>query len=400
MHSSLGLLRSDRGHVQQALDHHARVGDISRELGWATGEAAALGGTSQAEWSMARLASAHAHVTTGLRITRETGNRHLEALGLVVLGVTCRDLGRLREAADQLELAISRNAEIGWNDNSLALQNLGWVYWELGRLADGLDVLGPEVSTDARGRYRNDRAMMLDAVAKINIELGRHEEALEQAERAFAMVKEREATLDSGRHPQHGRHCPSKAGGLRPLAADRKAGSHPGPRGEIQTYRGGQRPGPLPDHQQRVTTTRPAPCRAGTDPGTRSRVPRGGGAGPDRPVRDSGGGASYATAIALGQETLAIHRQTGHRLGEARTLMVLGQRPTTGPRTLPPTLPGSRHGTSSRTSACPRRSTGISTGDVFSAEPVSPVPDVARTCAPAHGNRRGRPRSGRRGSSL
>lgn len=125
MHSSLGLLQSDRGRAGQSLDHHARVMDISRELGWATGVASAYGGLAQAEWSMARLESAHEHVTIGLRIARETANRPLEALGQVVLGVTCRDLGRLREAADHLELAISRNEEIGWNDDSLALQNLG-----------------------------------------------------------------------------------------------------------------------------------------------------------------------------------------------------------------------------------------------------------------------------------
>ncbi|MEU9154129.1 BTAD domain-containing putative transcriptional regulator [Streptomyces sp. NPDC048417] len=191
MHSSLGLLQSDRGRAGQAMHHHTRVMDISRELDWATGQAAALGGLAQAEWSMARLDSAHEHVATGLRITREADNRHLEALGLVVLGVTCRDLGRLREAADHLELAIGRNEEISWNDNSLALQNLGWVYWELGRLTDGLDVLGSSVRADKRGGYRNDRAMMLDAVAKITIELGRHAEALQQAERALAMVKGR-----------------------------------------------------------------------------------------------------------------------------------------------------------------------------------------------------------------
>ncbi|CAM5581174.1 hypothetical protein SALBM311S_00828 [Streptomyces alboniger] len=191
MHSGLGLIQSDRGLAGQALDHHARVRDISRALGWATGEAAALGGRGLAEWNLARLDSAHEHVTTGLRITAEAGNRYLEALGLVVLGVTCRDLGRLREASDHLELAISRSKEISWWDDSLALQNLGWVYWELGRLADGLDVLGPEVSSDQRGGYRTGRAMMLDAFAKINIELGRRDEALEQSERAFAMAKDR-----------------------------------------------------------------------------------------------------------------------------------------------------------------------------------------------------------------
>ncbi|WP_217551539.1 tetratricopeptide repeat protein, partial [Pantoea sp. GbtcB22] len=37
----------------------------------------------------------------------------------------------------------------------------------------------------------NARATVLDTVAKINITLGRHDEALEQAERAFAMAKDK-----------------------------------------------------------------------------------------------------------------------------------------------------------------------------------------------------------------
>ncbi|MFF3951541.1 BTAD domain-containing putative transcriptional regulator [Streptomyces sp. NPDC001902] len=46
MHSSLGVVQWDRGHARQALDHHAYVVKISRELGWAVGEAAGLGSVS------------------------------------------------------------------------------------------------------------------------------------------------------------------------------------------------------------------------------------------------------------------------------------------------------------------------------------------------------------------
>ncbi|MGC9537163.1 tetratricopeptide repeat protein [Streptomyces sp. UG1] len=35
--------------------------------------------------------------------------------------------------------------------------------------------------------------------------------------------------------------------------------------------------------------------------------------------------AAYATAVVLGEEALAIHRRTGHRLGEARTLVALSR---------------------------------------------------------------------------
>ncbi|GAB2988596.1 BTAD domain-containing putative transcriptional regulator [Streptomyces pseudoechinosporeus] len=325
MHSSLGLARFDRGHARQAMDHHARVLDISRELGWATGEAAALGGIGLVEWIKARLDSAHEHITTGLRITREAGNRHFEALGLVGLGVTCRDLGRLPEAADHLELAIRRNEEIGWNDDSLALQNLGWVYWELGRLTDVLEVLGPQVA-DERGGYRDGRAMMLDAVAKINIELGRREEALIQAERAFAMVKNvGRPWIQSGilntvaaAHRNLAHFDRSLQADTQALALARKARFR---RPEADSILGLSRTHQQFGHHEDARRHAEQALNLAREYGF--RVVEG------QALTVLCGTAmsesAYATAVTLGREALAVHRETGHRLGEARTLVALAR---------------------------------------------------------------------------
>ncbi|MFD8655168.1 hypothetical protein [Streptomyces mirabilis] len=35
--------------------------------------------------------------------------------------------------------------------------------------------------------------------------------------------------------------------------------------------------------------------------------------------------SAYATAVTLGREALAIHSETGHRLGKARTLLALAR---------------------------------------------------------------------------
>ncbi|MER5223651.1 AfsR/SARP family transcriptional regulator [Streptomyces flaveus] len=326
MHHSLGAARWDRGHVRQAMDHHARVLDISRELGWVTGEAVALGGIGFVEWSMARLDSAHEHQTTALRIIREAGNRHIEALGLVLLGWTCRDLGRLREAADHLELAIRRNEEICWNNGSLALQNLGWVYWELGRLADGLEVLGPEVITDERRGYRNGRAMMLDAVAKINLELGRHDEALIHAERAFAMVKDtgrrwiKASILNTvtaahrglahfDRSVRVGRQALALA-----LDARFKRTEADSILGLSRTY---QQFGRVEDARIHAEQALNLAREYGF------RVVEGQALTVLCNAAESE--SAYATAVALGREALAVHRETGHRLGEARTLVTLAR---------------------------------------------------------------------------
>jgi hypothetical protein len=147
MHSSLGGAVGPGACPTGDGTRHTRVLDISRELGWATGEASGLGLRGFAQWSMARLDSAHDDFTAGLRIFRETGNRYFEGFGMVGLGMACRDLGRLHEAADHLERAVALEAEVSWWDASSALQILGGVYWELGRLTDGLDLLGPEVAS-------------------------------------------------------------------------------------------------------------------------------------------------------------------------------------------------------------------------------------------------------------
>lgn len=326
MHSSLGLLTSDRGYGRQAMDHHTRVHEISRGLGWAAGEAAGLGGMAQAEWGMARLDSAREHVTTGLRIAREAGNLHLEALGLVVLGVTCRDLGSLREAADHLESAIVRIGEIGWSDHSLALQNLGLVYWELGRLADGLDALGPEVTLSRKGGYRNDRAMMLDAVARINLELGHHDEALEQAERAFAMGKGRgrrwiqAALLNTiaAAHRKLARLDRSLRAGEQALTLARESGYR---RTEADCILGLS----LTHHQLGRHEDARSLARQALDLARNHgfRVVEGQALTVMGELAESD--ASYGAAVTLGREALAIHRRTGHRLGEARTLAALSR---------------------------------------------------------------------------
>ncbi|MFJ9871383.1 AfsR/SARP family transcriptional regulator [Streptomyces sp. NPDC101165] len=325
MHHHLGIVRWDRQHAKEAIDHHARVLDISRELGWPPGEVAALGGRGFVEWTMARLDSAYEHFTAGLRINREAGYGHADAFGLIGLGMTCRDLGRLHEAADYFELAIRQNEEAGWWDDSLALQTLGWVYWELGRLADGLDALGPEAADDRRG-YRNNRAVMLDAVAKINLELGRYDEAQIQAERAFTMVKasgrtwiqatilntvaaaqRKLAHVDRSilTHSQalalacEARHRRSEADSLLGLALTHlRLDQHDKARSQAEQALGLAR-----EYGFRVVEGQALTVLSATAESL----------------------SAHATAVTLGREALAVHSETGHRLGEARTLVTLAR---------------------------------------------------------------------------
>ncbi|MFJ9104149.1 AfsR/SARP family transcriptional regulator [Streptomyces sp. NPDC102405] len=324
MHSSLAASRWDRGHVRQATEHAARALDISREIGWATGEASGLGLRGFTKWSMARLDSARDDFITGLRIFRETGNRYFEGFGLVGLGMACRDLGRLHEAAVHLERAVGLDAELSRWDNSSAVQILGGVYWELGRLADGLDLLRPAVASAERAGYRDSRAMMLDSLAKISLELGRHEEGLEQAERALAMV---------GATKRHW----IQAGILTTVAAAHRQLTHSDwslqadehalslaretrfKRAEADTlvslaltHQLLGRPDEARTHGEQALRLARAHSFRVVEGQALTALSKAAESGQDR-----------ATAVALAEQALTVHRETGHRLGEARTLVAL-----------------------------------------------------------------------------
>ncbi|PWI11679.1 regulator [Streptomyces sp. NWU339] len=326
MHGSLAMIRWDWGHAREAMDHNTRLRDISRELGWAEGEASALGSRGFVAWSMSRLDRAHEHFTAGLRITHDIGNRPAEVYVLLGLGMTCRDLGRLREAAAHLELAITRGAELTWWDDSLALQTLGWVYWDLGRLADGLDALGPLVTADGRGGYRNGRAMMLAAVARINLELGCHAEGLEQAERAFAMVKDegrrwiQAGTLNTvaAAHRVQARFERSLEADTQALALARKASFK---RTEADSLLGLSLTHQQLGHHDEARDHAEQALSLAREYGLRVVEGQALTALCGSAVSES----AYAKTVTHGREALALHRETGHRLGEARTLMALAR---------------------------------------------------------------------------
>lgn len=321
MHSSLAAARWDRGHVRQAMAHATQALDIGRRIGWAAGEASALGLRGFAVWSMAELDRAFDDFTAGLRFFRGTGPSQYEGFGLTGLGMTCRDLGRLHEAADHLERAVRLDTEARGHNSTSAVQILGGVYWELGRLADGLDLLGPATAPDSAAGYRDGHAMMLDVVAKIRLDLGAHEEALEQAELALAMVE------DTKRYWV-------QAGILNTVAAAHRKLAHP------------ERA--LRADEQALTLARTAMFRRAEADTLLSLSLTQSQLGRTDEARDHGEQAlrlarahSFrategrvltalfetvrTTEVGLAQDALAIHRETGHRLGEARTLLSLAR---------------------------------------------------------------------------
>ncbi|GGQ08268.1 SARP family transcriptional regulator [Streptomyces griseomycini] len=321
MHFSLAAARWDRGHVRRAMEHATRALDISRELDWVAGEAAALGLRGFAHWSTARLDRARDDFTAGLRVFRETGPRDYEGFGLTGLGMTCRDLGRLHEAAGHLERAVRLSARLSrWNGTS-AVQILGGVYWELGRFADALDLLGPAVARDEAAGHRDGRAMMLGTVARISLDLGRPEEGLEQAERALTLVRDtKRYWIQAGilnavaaAHRKLARPDRALRADEQALALAREVMSR---RAEADTLLS---LGLTCHHLGRHHEARARAAQALHLARAHSfRVAEG-------QALTTLFETAHAPDVRLAREALAVHRGTGHRPGEARTLLALAR---------------------------------------------------------------------------
>ncbi|MEU9784726.1 BTAD domain-containing putative transcriptional regulator [Streptomyces phaeochromogenes] len=183
-HRSLGLAHWDIGQHRQARQHHAHALELHRHTGDALGEALALGGLGLVEAEAAQLDDALGHYRTALHIARTLGRPEVEAQARVGFGVTYRDMGRLADAADHLELALRLYDKAGASVEPVRLPALAAVYWEQGRLSKALTLLG--LATDPR----DTNPTTLDLLAKIHLDLGRHDEALAYAQHSLRLAED------------------------------------------------------------------------------------------------------------------------------------------------------------------------------------------------------------------
>ncbi len=189
MHCRLATAHWDAGQLAEAVERYTRALRLSTAIGWPIGQAWASSGLGMLGWVGGRLTTALELNTAALHLFRTEGDTDAEAFTLGMLGRIHRDLGRLREATEHLELSLRLNPWTGWRRESLALprQVLALVRWELGLLDSGLEVLD-EVLTDTTGPS-DGRAIALDTAARIKTDLGRPDEALIDGEEAFRLLK-------------------------------------------------------------------------------------------------------------------------------------------------------------------------------------------------------------------
>jgi DNA-binding SARP family transcriptional activator len=191
VHGNLGLVHRRSGRLAGAATRFERGLELSRAIGHPAGEAVALGNLGIVHWEMGRLAQAAEHHAEALRGHRRVGSRYGEALSLSHLGQAQRSLGLLAEAAELLTEACELYREAGARAGEAeARSRLAATYSDLDRHAEALDHARAGFELARETGDPRATAETLVTLAAVHHRLGDRPDAIRRYGQALELIRE------------------------------------------------------------------------------------------------------------------------------------------------------------------------------------------------------------------
>ncbi|MFJ7213359.1 tetratricopeptide repeat protein [Amycolatopsis sp. NPDC098790] len=188
---SLADLNFRQGRYRPAVRHYTAALLLARRAGWAEAQAAVLGNLGCVYWQSGRLAAAASRFERGLALSRRLGQVAGEAVAFANLGLVHWEMGRLAAAADHYAQALRRFRRIGSRyGEAINLANLGQTQRARGRPAEAADLLGRSLRLQREAGNRGGEAETRSRLAAAYADLGRLDEALECAQAGLALARE------------------------------------------------------------------------------------------------------------------------------------------------------------------------------------------------------------------
>ena len=324
---SLGGLCFNLADYPAAREHYQVAAGHAERLGWTGAEGTAYGGLALVAHELGELTPAADHFARASALYQRSGMLGAEASNLSNLAGVQRDLGHLQQAFDALSRALTLSREIGSAAFEAAiLNNLGALDHELGRFDSAVERLHRALALHDRLEDRNGRSIALDTLAAVLRDAGRLAEARDRAQVGLAL------TVEVG-NPADEAFARNTLGSVQLRLGDPEAA--------------------VAQHQQALDLARQTGSHQPQVEALIGLADTGRQLGqPDRAVGHAREALSLArevgyqvlagralTCLAGGllghgdlgaaeesaRKALANHLRTGHRLGQARTLAVLGQ---------------------------------------------------------------------------
>jgi DNA-binding SARP family transcriptional activator/tetratricopeptide (TPR) repeat protein len=188
---SLADLHFRQGRYRQAVRHYTYGLLLARQADWAEAQAALLGNLGGVYWQSGRLTAAVRRFERGLAISRRVGQPAGEAVALGNLGVVHWELGRLSQAAELYAKALNRYRLIGSRyGEAINLGNLGQAQRARGLLDEASDLLAQALVLHHEAGNRSSEAQTRSRLAATYCDLGRPAEALQFARTGLTLAKD------------------------------------------------------------------------------------------------------------------------------------------------------------------------------------------------------------------
>jgi tetratricopeptide (TPR) repeat protein len=197
-HLGLAEARWRQGRYDAARQGYAHVAELSRTADWSAGEVAALGNLGTVCLLTGRVREAVEHLERALTLTDRPASR---ALTLGSLGAAHRELGDLPRSVSQLTEALEVFRSIGSRvGEAIALNNLGESRLTAGEFDVALTHVAESLALFREAGSRVNEAVALRGLAAVHLAAGRPAEAAPYAEQAYeicAEVADRRLEMDT-----------------------------------------------------------------------------------------------------------------------------------------------------------------------------------------------------------
>src|SRR5262245_7946594 len=324
---ALGGVQFRRNEYAQAIEHYERALTLSRQADSLRGQLSALSRLGMVHWDAGQLRCATEHLTSALTIARELGMLGSEATAQLHLGDVAYDMGQLHSAEDRYTEALDlyrRTAnQVG---EGCVIERLGLVAHATGKLDAAIDRLNTAIALHEKTGFRSGLTTVRGTLAEVHRDAGHYDLAQQFANEtvaaaddckeprmrgeAISILATIEALIDPGADVV-ARHCQA-------LALVSEVGYVKGElRIELDLADALAKSGSSAEAITHAEHARDLAQAGGLDVYLGQALTL---------LADMHVSAGHPRRGAeLADQALAIHRRTGHRLGEARTLRTLGR---------------------------------------------------------------------------
>ncbi|MEG4227599.1 tetratricopeptide repeat protein [Microcoleus sp. N9_B2] len=194
--TSIGLLYSELGEQQKALEYYSQSLSLFRATGDSSGEAATLHNIGTVYSHLGEQQKALECYSQSLPLFRILGDRSAEALALRIIGGIYSELGEQQKALEYFSQSLPLFRATGdSSEEAYALINIGGIYSELGEQQKALEYFSQALPLFRAVGNRSEEATTLNNIGGIYSELGEQQKALEYCSQSLPLFR---ATGDRG----------------------------------------------------------------------------------------------------------------------------------------------------------------------------------------------------------